>query len=98
MPQGKDVELKGHADAVDQLCWDPTQPDQLATACGDKTVKVWDTRSGKCTTTMNTPGENINITWSPDGKTIAVGNRVSRHPNSPRRHCRTATLESVASP
>lgn len=24
---------------------------------------------------MNTKGENINITWSPDGSTIAVGNK-----------------------
>jgi len=31
---------------------------------------------GKCSSTITTPGENINITWSPDGKTVAVGNRA----------------------
>jgi len=44
--QGREMELKGHTDAVDQVCWNPTHPDQLATACGDKTVKLWDVRSG----------------------------------------------------
>jgi len=74
--EAKDVELRGHTDSVDQLTWDPTHPDRLATACGDKTVRIWDVRSGKCTNTITTPGENINVTWSPDGKTIAVGNRA----------------------
>jgi THO complex subunit 3 len=72
---GKDVELKGHTDSVDQLTWDPTHADSLATASGDKTVRLWDVRSGKTSQQFNMPGENINITWSPDGKSIAVGNR-----------------------
>lgn len=41
----KDIELKGHADSVDQLCWDPKHPDVVATAAGDKTVRFWDARS-----------------------------------------------------
>ena len=52
---------------MDQLCWHPTKPDMLATASGDKTVRVWDARASKAVTTINTKGENINITWSPDG-------------------------------
>eukprot|EP00794_Sanderia_malayensis_P015920 gene15920-17521_t len=31
--------------------------------------------SGKCTEVVSTKGENINICWSPDGNTIAVGNK-----------------------
>ena len=38
------MELKGHADSVDQLCWDPKHADLLATASGDKTVRLWDAR------------------------------------------------------
>lgn len=41
----KDLELKGHTDSVDQLCWDPKHSDQVATASGDKSVRLWDTRS-----------------------------------------------------
>lgn len=45
--KAKDVELKGHTDSVDQLCWDPKHSDLIATASGDKTVRLWDVRS-KC--------------------------------------------------
>lgn len=60
---------------MDQLCWHATQPDLLSTASGDKTVRIWDARASKCSAVVNTKGENINITWSPDGNTIAVGNK-----------------------
>ena len=59
---------RGHTDSVDQLRWHPTHPDLLATASGDKSVRVWDSRSAKCVATVPTKGENINIDWSPDGK------------------------------
>ncbi|CAA7062618.1 unnamed protein product [Microthlaspi erraticum] len=71
----KDLELKGHTDSVDQLCWDPKHSDQVATASGDKSVRLWDTRSGKCTQQAELSGENINITYKPDGTHVAVGNR-----------------------
>ncbi|CAA0841140.1 THO complex subunit 3 [Striga hermonthica] len=63
----KDIELKGHTDSVDQLCWDPKHADLISTASGDKTVRLWDARK--------LSGENINITYKPDGTHIAVGNR-----------------------
>lgn len=68
------IELRGHQEGVDQLCWDPGHPDRLATASGDKTVRLWDVRTGKCTNVIETRGENINIAWSPDAH-IAVGNK-----------------------
>lgn len=71
----KDSTFRGHTGSVDQLCWHASLPDLLSTASGDKTVRIWDVRAGKCATIINTNGENINITWSPDGKTIAVGNK-----------------------
>ncbi|KAI8801495.1 WD40-repeat-containing domain protein [Cladochytrium replicatum] len=70
------IELKGHHGDVDQLCWDPTHPDKLATASVDKSVRLWDVRAhNRAAHTISTSGENINIVWSPDGKTIAVGNK-----------------------
>uniref|UniRef100_A0A1B0GNP4 Uncharacterized protein n=1 Tax=Phlebotomus papatasi TaxID=29031 RepID=A0A1B0GNP4_PHLPP len=71
----KDITYRGHTGSVDQLCWHAALPDLLSTASGDKTVRIWDVRAGKCATIVNTKGENINITWSPDGNTIAVGNK-----------------------
>ncbi|EFJ07957.1 hypothetical protein SELMODRAFT_185709 [Selaginella moellendorffii] len=73
--KNKDIELKGHSDSVDQLCWDPRHADLLATASGDKTVRLWDARTGKCSQQVELSGENINITFKPDGTHIAVGNR-----------------------
>lgn len=39
----------------------------------DKTIRLWDVRSGKSTATIQTRGEGLNLTWSPDGKTIICG-------------------------
>eukprot|EP01103_Thecamoeba_quadrilineata_P006240 TRINITY_DN1596_c0_g1_i2.p1 TRINITY_DN1596_c0_g1~~TRINITY_DN1596_c0_g1_i2.p1 ORF type:complete len:206 (-),score=24.83 TRINITY_DN1596_c0_g1_i2:370-987(-) len=71
----KDLELKGHTNSVDQLCWDPTHPERLGTASADKTVRIWDGRTGECSQVIPTSGENINISWSPDGHHLAVGNK-----------------------
>jgi len=71
----KDHTCRGHTDQVDQICWHKTNADLLASAGGDKTVRVWDVRSRKNVATIATKGENINIVWSPDGNTIAVGNK-----------------------
>lgn len=73
--QNKEYTFKGHSGSVDQLCWHQTHPDLLSTASGDKSVRIWDTRVQKCVATINTKGENINITWSPNGSAIAVGNK-----------------------
>ena len=76
-PTGRatDTELKGHTDSVDQLRWDPLQPEVLGTASGDRTVRIWDARTSKCASVIETRGENINIRWSPDGQHIAVGDK-----------------------
>jgi WD40 repeat protein len=71
----KEHTYRGHGDSVDQLCWHPSDPDLLATASGDRTVRIWESRSSKSVANIATKGENINIAWAPDGKTIAVGNK-----------------------
>uniref|UniRef100_A0A061S7R3 THO complex subunit 3 n=1 Tax=Tetraselmis sp. GSL018 TaxID=582737 RepID=A0A061S7R3_9CHLO len=77
--QGKfaktEVELKGHSESVDTLSWDPTHPDRLVTASSDKTVRLWDTRSNKCAECITGSSQQINVVWSPDGRTIAAGSR-----------------------
>ncbi|CAH1791253.1 unnamed protein product [Owenia fusiformis] len=71
----KELTFRGHSDSVDQLCWHPKHTEHIATASGDKTVRIWDVRANKSVATITTKGENINICWSPDGQTIAVGNK-----------------------
>uniref|UniRef100_A0A1B6MD23 Uncharacterized protein n=1 Tax=Graphocephala atropunctata TaxID=36148 RepID=A0A1B6MD23_9HEMI len=71
----KEFTFRGHGGSVDQLCWHASNPELLSTASGDKSVRIWDARYQKCAATINTKGENINITWSPDANTIAVGNK-----------------------
>eukprot|EP00965_Chrysotila_dentata_P151590 5010212-Pleurochrysis_carterae.AAC.2 len=70
-----EMELKGHTGSVDQLRWDPKQSWLLGSASGDKTVRIWDTRTGKCAQAIETRGENINIRWSPNGQHISVGDK-----------------------
>lgn len=72
---GKSTELKGHTGGVDQLRWDPANPERLVTASTDSTVRFWDIRQGKATQTIQTTGQNINLTISPDGKYVVIGDR-----------------------
>ncbi|XP_063389363.1 THO complex subunit 3 [Cydia fagiglandana] len=67
--------FRGHTGSVDQLCWHASHADLLSTASGDKSVRIWDTRSRKCAAVIPTKGENINIAWAPNGAAIAVGNK-----------------------
>ncbi|KAI8617874.1 WD40-repeat-containing domain protein [Chytriomyces sp. MP71] len=68
--------LSGHAADVDQVLFHPSMEHSLASAGADKTVRVWDVRAhSKPQHTIQTVGENINIAWSPDGNTIAVGSK-----------------------
>jgi len=38
------IQLKGHNQVVEQLCWNPTNIDHLVSASLDKTVRFWDYR------------------------------------------------------
>lgn len=57
LSQGRDCCFKGHTDTVDQLTWHPIHPDRLATASSDKTVRLWDARSNKCSSVIPTKGK-----------------------------------------
>ena len=68
-------ELRGHTDAVEQLAWDPTHAECLASAAGDRSVKFWDIRTASASGSVPTSGPNINIAYHPSGRLVAVGDR-----------------------
>lgn len=53
--------LRGHTGAVSQLAFHPQQPNELCTISSDKTVRFWDTRSGKSSHMFALDGENISV-------------------------------------
>ncbi|CBQ73170.1 related to THO complex subunit 3 [Sporisorium reilianum SRZ2] len=71
------TELRGHAESVDQLVWHPLQPEVLASASADRTVRVWDARvQPAAVSVVSTPGANINIAYHPTGNYVAVGDKT----------------------
>lgn len=72
-----EAELHGHTDAVTNISWHPTSPYKLASisSSGDKSVRFWDSRTGKNTAALNLSAPNLYLAWSPSGDCLAVGNR-----------------------
>ncbi|KAL0488071.1 THO complex subunit 3 [Acrasis kona] len=74
----REVEFQGHTGVVNQVQFDPTNGNTLATASVDKSVRLWDVRvsgANKCLHKIPTVGENINLAWRPDGVHLVVGNK-----------------------
>jgi len=71
----KDRTYREHGEEINQLAWHPSIAHHVATASADRLVKIFDTRTDRSSTTIETKGENINLAWSPDGSTLAVGNK-----------------------
>lgn len=70
------LELKaGHSAGVEQVCWHPTEPDILASVSLDKTLRIWDGKTGSCLKKVPIGGECINLCWHPTGSILAVGTK-----------------------
>jgi RNA polymerase sigma factor (sigma-70 family) len=69
---GQGHTLKGHTKAIIALAFSP-DGDTLASGGRDKTVKLWNTETGKLLEVLTCPEEVWAVTFSPDGKTLAVG-------------------------
>lgn len=62
--------LQGHKDSISSIKFSP-DGNWLATASNDKTIKVWQARTGKYEFTLEGHGAGISdIAWSPDSKTL----------------------------
>lgn len=68
-------ELVGHNDQISAVVSHPTHPELLATGSTDKTVRLWDLRAPAAAKVIHTPGSNINLAYSPDGRFLAAGDK-----------------------
>src|SRR6185369_11001512 len=65
--------LEGHKDRVYSVAFDP-QGGTLASGSADKTVKLWETRSGKLLHTLEAQREAVcSVAFDPQGGTLASG-------------------------
>ncbi|CAF1200342.1 unnamed protein product [Adineta ricciae] len=71
----KERTYREHGEEINQVAWHPCISHSVATASSDQLVKIFDTRTDRSNATIETKGDNINLAWSPDGTTIAVGNK-----------------------
>jgi RNA polymerase sigma factor (sigma-70 family) len=63
--------LRGHTGAVSAVALSPGGK-LLASASFDKTIKLWETATGKLKTTLNGHSDRVfSVTFAPDGKTLA---------------------------
>ena len=64
--------LRGHTDIVWDLAFSP-DGQLLASVSSDKTARVWNWRTGEALKTLDFPGEAASVSFSPDGRSLAVG-------------------------
>lgn len=74
-PERIDLELRGHTNVINNVAWSPVDQDIVASTSEDRTVRIWDVRSGKTTHNISTSGANLYLAWHPSGQTIAVVNK-----------------------
>ena len=61
--------LKGHNDGVNSVHFCPDGL-KIVSASDDKTLRVWDVRTGECQQTIHDLGKVMSAQFSPDGQTI----------------------------
>ena len=71
MATGKRATFQGHTQSVYSVAFSPDSK-TLASASGDKTIKLWEVATGKERATLQGHTQAVlSVAFSPDGKTLA---------------------------
>jgi WD40 repeat protein len=72
---GKELfEMSGHKNSVRSVAFSPDAR-LLASVAADESLRIWEVSSGRVLQTLDNPGYNQNLLWSPDGRQIGSGGR-----------------------
>jgi WD40 repeat protein len=64
--------LRGHTDSIGRIAWSPDGR-MLASPSGDKTIRLWDTKTGECFRTLGGGLYFSCVAFDPTGRTLASG-------------------------
>ncbi len=63
--------LRGHTNWIGLIAWSP-DGSYLATPSADKTIRIWNARSGECVRTLPGHTDRVrSVAWSPNGQCLA---------------------------
>ncbi len=63
--------LRGHTDRIGRIAWSP-DGSYLASPSDDRTIRIWDARSGACVRTLEGHTNTVrSVAWSPDDQRLA---------------------------